>query len=483
MKKLGAILLSFSLLISFFPQLTMAASNTKFEQELTQYLQEVSNERGFEVTKEDLEASLALYEDSIENYDSVEEMGDFLGEVIKEDLSNVEYIYEQYELDEEGLHQLLAENGEEINDYIFLDDLDTAVFFYTEDGVFERDPNFEQDLVDYLSKVSEERGFEVTKEDLEASLAIYETNIEEFETVEDLSSFLGEVIKADLSNLDYFYENYELDRQAIIKLLEDNGEDLNDYIYIDDLDNAVWTYYEGELLPGMEEEIAEELLPIFQEEIDLTDEELQRIEDHLMSLEEHLSNPETLERLDALANRMMAFEDFNAAAELTAEQIAELASIYEELLSIFKLNVAYSLVKDGSETPLSLVDLMNIDELKGAKLKIILSNTAGQFLADLIVTGEMVDSETVTETGEQIEESAEAVIETTERTPAAKTEKLTSPIKAEKQKVLATEKNTEHRTVKGAKLPKTASDYIPNTLFGLVIIFFGILMYRKVKNA
>ncbi|KKI90583.1 hypothetical protein WQ54_21915 [Bacillus sp. SA1-12] len=483
MKKLGAILLSFSLLIGLFPHLTKAASNTKFEQELTQYLQEVSNERGFEVTKEDIEASLALYEDSIENYDSVEEMGDFLGEVIKADLSNLENIYEAYELDEEGLHQLLQENGDEINDYIFLDDLDTAVYFYTEEGVFERDPNFEQDLVNYLTKVSNERGFEITKEDIEASLAIYETNIDEFETVEDLSDFLGEVIKADLSNLDYFYENYELDRQAIIQLLEENGEDINDYVFIDDLDNAVWTYYEGELFPGMGEEIAEDLLPIFQEEIDLTDEELQRIEGHLMSLEEHFSNPETLERLDELGNRMMAFEDFDFATELTAEQITELASIYEELLSIFKLKVSYSLVKDGSETPLSLVDLMKIEELKGANLKVVLSNTDGHFLADLIVTGEIVDSETVIETGEQIEESAEAVIETTESSPVAKSEKHTSPIKSEKQKVVATQKNMEQRTVKGAKLPKTASDYIPNTLFGLFIALFGILMYRRVKIA
>lgn len=473
MKKLGAILLSFSLLIGLFPQLTIAAQNTKFEQELTQYLKEVSKERGFEVTKEDIEASLASYEDSIENYDSVEEMSDFLGEVIKADLSNLDYIYEEYELDEEKLHQLLIENGEEINDYIFLDDLDTAVYFYTEDGVFERDQYFEQDLVEYLTKVSEERGFEVTKEDVEASLAIYEANIEEFETVEDLSDFLGEVIKEDHSNLDYFYENYELDKQALFQLLEENGEDINDYVYIDDLDNAVWLYSEDALLPGMDEEIAEDLLPIFQEEIDLTAEELQRIEDHLMSLEEHLSNPETLERLDELANRMIAFEDFDVAAELTAEQMAEIASMYEELLSIFKLEAVYSLVKGGSETPLSLMDLMKLEELKGANLKVVFYSTDGQFLADLIVTGEMVDSETVIETGEQIEKSAEEVTKTVAQPSVAK---------PEKQKNI-TQKKPQYKTVKGAKLPKTASDYIPNALFGLFIVLAGILMYRKVRNA
>ncbi|MGE7187154.1 LPXTG cell wall anchor domain-containing protein [Peribacillus sp. NPDC006672] len=34
-----------------------------------------------------------------------------------------------------------------------------------------------------------------------------------------------------------------------------------------------------------------------------------------------------------------------------------------------------------------------------------------------------------------------------------------------------------------AKLPKTASDYIPNALLGLFIVLFGSLMYRKIKKA
>jgi len=47
MKKLGVILLSILLLVGLFPQLTIAAQNDNFEQELTQYLEELSNERGY----------------------------------------------------------------------------------------------------------------------------------------------------------------------------------------------------------------------------------------------------------------------------------------------------------------------------------------------------------------------------------------------------------------------------------------------------
>ncbi|MFD6211054.1 processed acidic surface protein [Peribacillus sp. NPDC060253] len=469
MKKLWNTLLSLTLLISLFPQLASAAQSNNFDQEFKKYLKEVSLVRGFEVTKDDIETSLSFYDESIKNFQSIDELKDTLGEVIKADLSNLKPIYEDYNLTNESLIKLLNENGEELDDYIFFWDLDEAVYFYKEEGDFERDPNFDQELVNYLAKVSKERGFEVTKEDIEVSLEPYEMSTEDFESVEELSEFLGDVIKADLSNLDYFNENYELDKQSLLQLLEENGEDINDYIYIDNLEETVWTLTGGEL----DGEVAEDLLPIFEEELGLTEEELQRLEDHLMSLEEHLSNPETVKRLEELGNRMMAFEEFDVATELSAEQIAEMASIYEELLSIFKLKVSYSLVKSGSESPISLFDLMKMDELKGANLKIAIYTTDGKFLADLLITGDMVDSDTLTNAGQQIKESAKEVAKTIEKAPVAK------PVK---QKISSHTKS-EHQTVKGAKLPKTASDYIPNALLGLFIVLLGCMMYRKIRNA
>ncbi|WP_160721891.1 processed acidic surface protein [Bacillus sp. USDA818B3_A] len=467
MKKLGAIILTFALLIGLSPQLTMAAQNTNFEQELSQYLQKVSQERGFKVSRDMIEESLALNGESIEDYQSVKEMEDSLGEVIKADLSNLDSIYEEYELDKDSLNELLNEYGEEINDYIFLNDLDQAVSFYSEDSTFERDPDFDQNLANYLTQISTERGFEVTKEKIEASLSLYETSLDEFETVKDLSDFLGDVIKADLSNLDYFKENYDLDQQALLKLLEDNGKTINDYVFIDDLEQTVWELNGGDF-PGMDEEIIGELLPIFQEEVDLTDEELQRLEDHLLSLEDHFTDPETLAELEELGNRMMAFEDFDTADELSSEQIAELASIYEELLSIFQLKVSYSLVASGKDTPISLIDLMHLEELKGANLKVMIYSLDGKFLADLIVTGEMVDSGTVVDTGEQIKDSADEAAKTVEQSPV---------IKKKPQKEAPASK-----TVKGAKLPKTASDYLPQALLGLFFVAAGLFTYRKVRN-
>ena len=75
MKKLGAILLSFLLFIGVFPTSSFAATST-FDADFNKYLKSVSQTRGFEVTKDDVEYSLSLYDDSLENYDTGESLGD-----------------------------------------------------------------------------------------------------------------------------------------------------------------------------------------------------------------------------------------------------------------------------------------------------------------------------------------------------------------------------------------------------------------------
>lgn len=77
MKKWGFILLAFILWIGVMPKPSSAAQQASFEKELNQYLEEVSKQRGFKVTREHIEFSLAQYEEKIENFDSVEELRDF----------------------------------------------------------------------------------------------------------------------------------------------------------------------------------------------------------------------------------------------------------------------------------------------------------------------------------------------------------------------------------------------------------------------
>ncbi|GAB1801898.1 processed acidic surface protein [Priestia megaterium] len=349
---------------------------------------------------------------------------------------------------------------------------------------------FDADFNKYLKSVSQTRGFEVTKDDVEYSLSLYDESLENFDTIADLEDFLGEPIAADLHNVQDVYADFDLDKTSLNALLKENGQSLDDYVYLDDLYDDVGFYLEGddwyeddesydEEDTSYDDELSEEdlsgLLSFMQSELGLTSEELNRIEAHFTSLEDELSNEATLNRLDQLGERLAAFEDFDTATELSADQIAELMSIYKEMLSIFHLDAKFLLVQGGNERPLSLTDLINLEELKNASLKISLYTTDGKFLADMVITGDMFNSDIITDTGKEVEKSAEAVAKPAQAQKPA-VEKTQEPVKKQTNGAV-------QKTVKGGKLPETASNYVTNTLIGLVLVAAGFVLFRKVRRA
>ncbi|MBQ4866529.1 processed acidic surface protein [Priestia megaterium] len=349
---------------------------------------------------------------------------------------------------------------------------------------------FDADFNKYLKSVSQTRGFEVTKDDVEYSLSLYDESLENFDTIADLEDFLGEPIAADLHNVQDVYADFDLDKTSLNALLKENGQSLDDYVYLDDLYEDVGFYLEGddwykddesydEEDASYDDELSEEdlsgLLSFMQSELGLTSEELNRIEAHFTSLEDELSNEATLNRLDQLGERLAAFEDFDTATELSADQIAELMSIYKEMLSIFHLDAKFALVQGGNERPLSLTDLINLEELKNASLKISLYTTDGKFLADMVITGDMFNSDIITDTGKEVEKSAEAVAKPAQAQKPA-VEKKQEPVKKQTNGAV-------QKTVKGGKLPETASNYVTNTLIGLVLVAAGFVLFRKVRLA
>ncbi|MED3879472.1 processed acidic surface protein [Priestia megaterium] len=349
---------------------------------------------------------------------------------------------------------------------------------------------FDADFNKYLKSVSQTRGFEVTKDDVEYSLSLYDESLENFDTIADLEDFLGEPIAADLHNVQDVYADFDLDKTSLNALLKENGQSLDDYVYLDDLYEDVGFYLEGddwyeddesydEEDTSYDDELSEEdlsgLLSFMQSELGLTSEELNRIEAHFTSLEDELSNEATLNRLDQLGERLAAFEDFDTATELSADQIAELMSIYKEMLSIFHLDAKFALVQGGNERPLSLTDLINLEELKNASLKISLYTTDGKFLADMVITGDMFNSDIITDTGKEVEKSAEAVAKPAQAQKPA-VEKKQEPVKKQTNGAV-------QKTVKGGKLPETASNYVTNTLIGLVLVAAGFVLFRKVRRA
>ncbi|MBT2737879.1 processed acidic surface protein [Bacillus sp. ISL-7] len=338
--------------------------------------------------------------------------------------------------------------------------------------------DFDADLETYLKEISEIRGFTVTKDDIEMSLSYYDENLEDFKTVngpDGLKEFLGEVIKSDYSNLAYMKDDYGLSIEQITSLLKENGEDLNDYVFVNDLDESVYYYSnpdDGGLGNELDPDSIKELLTMFQDEFGLTDQELTKLGDHLNGLKDKLSTPEALDQMEKLAQRMEAFQQFQTIDQLSPAQIQELMSIYQEFISMLEFKIDFILVKGDNETPLTLIDVLKMKELVNAKLKVTISDLEGNFLADLLVTGEMVDSDTVKQVGKDLSNTADKVKEVVKAKPIAK-----HVVKGKKPAL-----HPVMKTVKGGELPNTAGNYVQNVLIGMLLILGGAGLYYSIRR-
>ncbi|RFU64922.1 processed acidic surface protein [Peribacillus glennii] len=327
-----------------------------------------------------------------------------------------------------------------------------------------QDPTFDEDMEAYLKEISDIRGFEVTREDIDSVLANDYEQLEDYESVEELSVVLGDVIKADYSNLEDYLAEIDLTVEQAKNVLLENDDEIDHYIFVNDLLNSLMFYTspEEEFDELFDEETMEELLTIFQEEFDITEKELENLANHFAAIEEELSTDEATAKFEKLAERMMAFEDFETLDELTPEQVSEIIAIYDELFAMLHMKLDFALVKDGKETPITLWDVLKMEELINAKLKVNIYDLAGNLLADLLITGEMVDGETVREIGQDL---------------GTATEKVEKVVK-EKTKV----KSVKVQTEKGGKLPKTAGNYLMNGLIGLCMALSGIMLYRTYRR-
>ncbi|WP_171051855.1 processed acidic surface protein [Alteribacter natronophilus] len=263
--------------------------------------------------------------------------------------------------------------------------------------------------------------------------------------------------------LDELLKDYELTYDELTALLKDNGDSIGNYEYIEDLDLAVWDYlYGGDWDMDFEE------LTTFMDEIGLTEEELERLFQHLESLD---FDDAFLDRLDELSWRLIAFEDFDEASELTAEQIAELLAIFTELLDLFQMEVEFYFVKGDEKNPVSLQSLMTMTTTDGYDLLIELYNRQGTFLADILLRADMFGWELINGTGTDLKKTHDVIEENGHK--EHKEVSVSKPAdKAGESKTLV---KTEH----GAKLPKTATSTASGLAAGLLVLMSGLLLYRR----
>jgi processed acidic surface protein len=330
----------------------------------------------------------------LEDFNSVDELGVPLSE------EGVQSVLKEFDLSREELNELLIEWGD------------------IEEG---------QDVLD--------SPYFVFNEDLQSSVDFY------------LNGWVGTSI--DDENLQQLLEEYGLESvEALEELLKKNDDSIENYEYIEDLQWAVDFYING--VDYIEDEFAD----LFTE-IELTDEEMEKLFAHFETL--NWEDPAFLDSMMQLGERMMAFEEFETADELSAEQIAEMLAIFTEMKQLLQIETKYYLVVDGVKQPVSLETLMKMDSTNGNDLVMEIYNTNGELLADLRLTAEMFGSELIQETGKDIQEAEKIV---TELPTAAK-----PPVK----------------TIKGGELPKTATNHVGNTLAGAAIAVVGMLLYRRFR--
>ncbi|WNB93843.1 processed acidic surface protein [Bacillus sp. NEB1478] len=324
---------------------------------------------------------------------------DELGTPLTEE--SIQPVLEKYELNRTELNELLVENGD------------------IEEG---------QDVLD---------SWFISSEDLDSSIDFYLNDME------------GTLI--DDENLQQLLEDYGFDsKDALEQFLKENDDSIDNYEYIEDLDLTVDYYKNG---ADYEDEISN----LFTD-IGLTDDELEKLFAHFETL--NWEDPAFVDSMLALSDRMMSFEDFETADDLSAEQVAELFSIFNEMHQLFQIETKYYLVNaDGQKELLSMEALMKMDSTNGRDLVMEIYNNKGELLADLKVTAEMLGSEVIQDTGKDLKE-AEKII-------------TTAP--------LAVKANPQVKTVKGGKLPTTATHNADYTFIGLALLLTGILLFRRFR--
>ncbi|MDT9025717.1 processed acidic surface protein [Rossellomorea yichunensis] len=256
----------------------------------------------------------------------------------------------------------------------------------------------------------------------------------------------------DNENLQKLLTDYGFDsEEALEKLLNENDDSIENYEYIEDLELAVDYYVNGG-------DDSDELFDLFAE-IGLTDEEFEKLFTHLETLD--FENPALIDQMIELSERMMAFENFETAEDLSVEQTAELFDIFNDMLDLFELKTDYYLVKDGEKQPVSMGSLMTMDTTNGYDLLIELYNHQGTFLADVLLTADMFESGLIQETGKDMMQAEEIVTEN----PKAVERQTAKPLT---------------KTVKGGELPTTASNYAGKAFAGIAFVLAGVFLFRRI---
>ena len=452
MKKLLVLLMAVLLVVSALPASTFAIA--KDDPEFEKFLEEIN------WSKKSYINYLMEKNWSLDDFGDVSELGTPLSE------EGVQTVMEDFELTREELNELLVEfgdieEGEDVLDGTYLI-FNEELYFFTEYyltadfGMIDEDG---EEFAAFLESIN------WTKEDYLAYLDSKDWGLEYFSDVSELGTPLSE------EGVQKVMKDFDLTREELNALLVEYGDIeeaqdvLDSHMYIifnEDLYFYVEWYLDDENYIDLND------LDIFTE-VGLTEEELDRLFEHFITL--NFEDETFLDQLDALLQRLDAVPYFESADDLDAEEIAILLDIFDDMMNLFEVETKYYLTDGTEKTALTLTALLALETTNGKDLLIEIFDREGTFLADIVLTAEMFGSEIIEETGKDLE-----VVEEVIAAPVKETKEVKKEAKSVKKDTKAVQ------TTKGGKLPKTATDYVSNTLVGLAFVLIGFLLFRRMKT-
>ncbi|MFJ5713573.1 processed acidic surface protein [Neobacillus sp. NPDC093127] len=223
----------------------------------------------------------------------------------------------------------------------------------------------QNELNQYLTKIG------WTKQQLVEYLDYYEIPLDSFDTVAELEDFLGTPINP--TNLQELLTKYNLSQKELNDLLDQFGDSLADYKFIEDLDNSLAFYTNHDENFG---DISGQLA-----QFGITEEELQKFFNYLAQVEEN--KKDQLDQMQSLDYRIEQFLETSDPTELTDEQIQELADIFNDILNVYEIQVKFKL----NNKEITFKDLLTLKEPPG-NLYTSITSKSGEPLLDFTIPAE-----------------------------------------------------------------------------------------------
>lgn len=276
-----------------------------------------------------------------------------------------------------------------------------------------------------------------TQEDLQSYLDYYEMTLDDFSTTEELDFFLGTPITDE--NLEELLVGYNMTREELDTLLAGFGETVDDYWFIEDLDTSIDFYVNHD--DYMKE--SEEFLSL----VGLTENEVDNFFNHLMALDQTALEAQ----METVAARLEPYLALDPETELTDEQIAELTAVWNEILTLLKINPKYFLVDTaGGKRAVTFGELAAMETLNGESLVLELYSNTGDLILDMQFSEDMVTSDFLFESAGELTDVGDLAGELTK--------------------------------LKHEKLPNTASPYGLNIGFGFILFVLGFFIFIKTRK-